>query len=262
MMNIDVSKLREFEHASAARAYCSLIAELSKIPRRVYEEQDIYYELHHIIPRCEGGTDDESNLIPVPFYLHFRLHVYRAREATSALNQRRHYASANLIISSHKLAKNEIEFIHAIFPDEIYEAKQRFLESQSVAFKQMNQARAGFSYVDVYGEERATEIKKKIGEWTRNQNLTQSDETREKRRTSVREYANHRPEAHNRAISESHKGDKNPRARRVICLTDGREYTTIKSAAEENPYGVSINSIKHCCKGTFKQVKGTQWAYK
>lgn len=32
------------------------------------------HEVHHIVPRCMGGTDEESNLIPISYRQHFILH--------------------------------------------------------------------------------------------------------------------------------------------------------------------------------------------
>src|SRR5205807_1273207 len=40
---------------------------------------DIYSERHHIIPRCEGGTDDRSNLIQLTARDHLFAHLILAK---------------------------------------------------------------------------------------------------------------------------------------------------------------------------------------
>ena len=52
-------------------------------------------------------------------------------------------------------------------------------------------------------------------------------------------------------ISKANKnklaGSKNPRARKVICLTTGETFDYIKQAAEK--YNITAHSISHCCRG-------------
>ena len=38
------------------------------------------YEIHHIIPRCMGGSDDEYNLIKLSYRDHYLAHYYLAKE--------------------------------------------------------------------------------------------------------------------------------------------------------------------------------------
>lgn len=56
-------------------------------------------------------------------------------------------------------------------------------------------------------------------------------------------------------ISQSHsdyKGSKNPRARKVQCITTGKKFDCIKEASEY--YYVNKSSIKDCCKGKRKSA--------
>ena len=43
---------------------------------------------------------------------------------------------------------------------------------------------------------------------------------------------------------------KNPKARRVRCITTGKEFDCIKEAAEF--YGIERRSISSCCRGKIK----------
>lgn len=61
---------------------------------------------------------------------------------------------------------------------------------------------------------------------------------------------------HNEKLSKSLKGkyagDKNPSARKVICITTGEIFNTMKDAEEK--YKVSYHSISKCCRGKQKSA--------
>lgn len=53
----------------------------NRIKKRKYKSDYIYYENHHIIPKCVGGSNDESNLVCLTAKEHFichklLLHIY------------------------------------------------------------------------------------------------------------------------------------------------------------------------------------------
>jgi len=41
-------------------------------------------ELHHIIPKCAGGTDDETNIIKLPYRAHFIAHYLLAKSTNNS----------------------------------------------------------------------------------------------------------------------------------------------------------------------------------
>lgn len=41
--------------------------------------ESVYYEVHHIFPRCLGGGNEASNLIKLPARVHFLVHLLLAR---------------------------------------------------------------------------------------------------------------------------------------------------------------------------------------
>ena len=55
---------------------------------------------------------------------------------------------------------------------------------------------------------------------------------------------------HGKRISDVTKGDKNPRARKIICVTTGEKFDCITYAAKT--YNVSRQSITHCLMGRQK----------
>ena len=52
--------------------YYNIIEEANKLNRVKYKE--VYYESHHIIPRCMGGSDDHENLVLLTAQEHYRCH--------------------------------------------------------------------------------------------------------------------------------------------------------------------------------------------
>ena len=52
--------------------------------------------------------------------------------------------------------------------------------------------------------------------------------------------------------SEKMKGSKNPRSRKVQCITTGKVFNYIKEAAEY--YNIDKHSISDCCKGKYKSA--------
>lgn len=54
-------------------------------------------------------------------------------------------------------------------------------------------------------------------------------------------------------------GSKNPRAKKVRCITTGKTFNCIKEAAEF--YGIERRSISSCCKGRLKTAGKMRWEY-
>jgi hypothetical protein len=65
-------------------------------------------------------------------------------------------------------------------------------------------------------------------------------------------------------ISETRKGENNPRCRTVICLNTGEVFNYVKQAVEK--YGVGCQTIVACCRGKLKSAgvidgKPAVWMY-
>ena len=72
-----------FKEAFNIASYDQLISYFKDVRQDLYSEWNIYTERHHIIPRFEGGGDDEANLIALPYYFHIFAHYLRGKEAES-----------------------------------------------------------------------------------------------------------------------------------------------------------------------------------
>jgi group I intron endonuclease len=62
-----------------------------------------------------------------------------------------------------------------------------------------------------------------------------------------------------RIKNKKNAGDKNPSAKKVICIETGDIFTTMKEASEV--YGLSISGVCQCCTGAIKACHGWHWEY-
>lgn len=125
-----------------------------------------YYETHHIIPRCMGGSDDEDNLIDLYAREHFQAHRLLALE--NPHNKSLIYA---WWMMSHKTSR-EYQERYEVTPEEYEESKKSFVEMQRQQ-KASEETRRKISenHIDVsgennpfYGKRHSEETRKKIGE--------------------------------------------------------------------------------------------------
>lgn len=89
---------------------------ISSAQSKIRNKKESYYELHHITPKCQGGTDEDSNLVLLTAREHFIAHVLLWK------NDRNNYKlfAPLLYFKQHKHVKNsrtyeEIRIIHGSF---------------------------------------------------------------------------------------------------------------------------------------------------
>ena len=120
-----------------------------------------------------------------------------------------------------------------------------------------------------WGKPRSEETKKKIGDSNRGKKRT---EEYRKRMSEMMSGENHPfygkklPEEWRKHISEKKMGALNPmygkvspHAKKVKCLETSEVYNSLTEAAKKT--GVSSTSIRRCCNGEFKQVKGFHFEF-
>jgi hypothetical protein len=73
----ECQKVKEFAEAFSLSTYKYLIDFFKGFDKDFYRERNIYTEDHHIVPRCEHGSNEKSNLISLPFYFHVKAHYLR-----------------------------------------------------------------------------------------------------------------------------------------------------------------------------------------
>lgn len=187
----------------------------------------VYHETHHIIPRCLGGSDEKDNLIELTAQEHFIAHKMLKEENPDNVKLSQAFGAM-------AFPRNPCEQRYQLTPEEYEEARI----AVSKAFKAMYSDKTKHPS---YGTHLSEERKKAIGDRNRGNKYClgrkYSEETLEKFR---RARQNISPETRKR-MSEAQKRrnctyGRNPRAKKVIRLSDGKIYDCIKSAAEDGGF--------------------------
>lgn len=232
---------------------------------------DNYCEVHHIVPKCVGGTDENDNLIELFAKEHFIAHKLLAQENPD--NAKLVYAYSMM-----SFAHNTKQERYELTPEEYEEAKMIFAKTKSVNMTGENNP--------WYGKHLSPETKEKIRESKigvknpnygkhltdeqkailRRYNLgkTMSEEAKMKiRQASIG--VRHSDETR-RKISESHadvSGVNNPKARKVDQYSkDGsyiRTWDYIRQAARI--LHINQSNISRCCNNKGRSAGGFIWRY-
>ena len=200
-----------------------------------------YHERHHILPKCLGGTDDKENLIDLYAKEHFIAHQLLAKENPNELKLIQAYNIMAFTRNKNQLKRYEIS------PEEYEEVRKLVSEAMKEKYKDptkhpcygthlseerknaISRANKGNKYC--VGRVLSQETKDKISRANRNI----SEETRAKMSASQK--------------ARNLNGKNNPRAKKVIRLSDLKIYDCAKDCAEEN------NIIYSTFKGWLKKSK-------
>ena len=204
-----------------------------------------YHERHHIQPKCIGGTNDESNLIDLYAAEHFIAHKLLALENPSIVCLVQAYSAMAFMTNTATGERYECS------PEE-YEAARNLLSST------MTKLYSDPRNHPCYGKHTSEATRKKQSEIAKKR---LQDPTKNpmygKRGVDNPNYGQHRSEEFCKKASERMRqsnymkgrfGGKNPRAKRVVRLSDGKLYMCAKDAAEENKINYSTFRDK-CSKG-------------
>jgi hypothetical protein len=123
-------------------SYSKILTFFAGYTKEWYDNNNIYCEKHHILPKCEGGKENPENLIYLPLKYHFLAHFYRAEEFKSidAKKSIQNYIAANFILGKRNNKYNYKEFIRfkMNFPKETYIIKQQlFLRNKDRSYEQI-----------------------------------------------------------------------------------------------------------------------------
>lgn len=206
---------------------------------------DDYNERHHIVPKCLGGTDEKDNLIDLFAREHFIAHRLLALENPE--NEKLVYAWWCMCQCKGFSKKRE-----SVTPEEYEEAriahaqvlsetrsgenhpmygkpsprKGKYHSEESRKRMRANHADISGEKHPMYGKHHTEESKRKNSE--SHKGKIASDETRKK--LSELNKGENNPNYGNHKLS----GASNPRARKVIRLSDLMIYDYLGEAAEEN----------------------------
>ena len=200
---------------------------------------DEYCERHHIVPKCIGGTDANDNLIDLFAREHFEAHRLLALENPD--NAKLAYAWGCMAFPSAKTHQR-----YELTPEEYEEARvavsiaRKGVKNSAGARKKISENHADVSGTNnpMYGKHHSSASKNKISEKAKARYETIENHPM---------YGTHRSEETKEKLRESHKGRydgaSNPRARKVIRLSDLQIYGYLNEAAQEN----------NLCKDTMRQ---------
>lgn len=68
-------------------------------------KENVYSEVHHIIPRCMGGSDEKSNLVRLSYRQHFIAHMLLPRMVDNPSNQRKMWFALSRMTRRNNLVK-------------------------------------------------------------------------------------------------------------------------------------------------------------
>lgn len=172
-----------------------------------------------------GGNDEETNLIDLFAKEHFMAHKLLSEENPDEIALTRAYAIM-------AFAKNEKEERYELTPEEYEEARITFSENLKKYYSKKENHPS-------YGRHLTEAHKKKISEANKGNKYcvgrVVSDETKKK----ISEANKNPSEETRKKMSESQKarnlnGGRNPRARKVRRISDGKIYGCMKDAANDN----------------------------
>ena len=199
---------------------------------------DEYHEIHHILPKCMGGTDEEENIIDLLAKEHFEAHRLLALENPD--NDKLIYAWTCMAFVENKNQKR-----YKISADEYEEAKIALSKIQSINMSGQNNP--------FYGKTHTKETRNKMRELSKARGYIgeknpwyghhHTDESKEKMRGK-------RPHT---------SGGNNHRAKSVLCIDTRTVYDAAESASRQT--GISRGNICSCCVGKRNHAGGLKWMY-
>lgn len=160
-------------------------------------DEEVYYEIHHKIPKCMGGSNNSDNLVKLTFEEHLKAHLLL--HLIYPFNEKLTY-SLSLMLSIKK-SKNG-KFLDTLEIDIDYLSNLRKEHNKNISNRLRGKPKPPMS----------EETKKKLSIDNTGKHLTK--ETREKISKANRKendpfYGKHHTEEAKKKLSESHMGSKN-----------------------------------------------------
>lgn len=221
------------------KTYNSLI---DKCLKSTYSS-DVYTEKHHILPKCMGGTDDQSNLVIMPAREHIIAHLLlmNAFPGVAGLT-----FAANCMLFSNCYGRkgvaeerissrtfSRVREENAKMASKIMSGKKRAPASDELRRKRSENFKGEKN--PMYGKHLSNDHKKKLSNAFKGEKHPLfgkhlSDET--KKKISDTQKGRKLPPERVAKISEATKGGKNPRAKKVIT-PEGKIYGCITELAKD-----------------------------
>lgn len=133
------------------KQYNNLIAKCQEMEKEGYPE-GMYTEVHHIFPRCQGGTDEKCNLVRMPARYHIFAHIFlmKAFPDNSSLT----YAANMMFSTNENSLENRLAVVKKFSSILIAEVRAEVSKKRSERMKGENHP--------LYGTHHSEETKEKI----------------------------------------------------------------------------------------------------
>lgn len=203
------------------KQYNQLIDKCIQMESEGYPE-DMYTEVHHILPKCMGGMNDKSNLVRMPVKYHIFAHIFLMKAFP---NDPKLAYAVNRMFTVRKKINGRENAISKLSINLISILKADIAKH----------ARKGKDHPN-YGKKASEETKKKLsesrkGEKNPNYGKKFSDEHRKKLSESHKKPLSEKAYTKLLESREKLKGGNNPASKRVIG-PDGTIYSTVKEVLE------------------------------
>lgn len=201
-----------------------------------------YYERHHIIPKCLGGTDDKNNLIDLYAREHFIAHKLLVEENPE--NEKLIYA---WWMMAH--CKTVEQDRYECTPEEYEESRIAFSVMHSERLKGVFVGEKNYFYdVHMYGD---------------NNPMFGKHHTDESKRKNSESNKANWTDNKRKSFGESRKGAKNPNSKTVYQYDkDGDFIKEWGSTMDvERELNIDSSSVARCARGQYKTAGGFIWKY-
>ena len=232
-----------------------------------------YFEMHHIIPRCLGGNDEEENIVALTAREHFLAHYLLMKIYPD--NYKLGLAFATFCMNKNNTSKAVIYFnsrLYEICKKNIdFGATSRGIKRQKEFGEKVSKGIREYfkNETEQHKIERCRSIKENHGDISGEKNgmfgKKHTEESKKKMSENTKLAFKKNPElAKNQSkyAKEHFKGAGNPRAKKVKCIETGQVFDTIKEAtiwAHNSPKSKCM--ISECCKGKRTTAFGYHWKY-
>jgi hypothetical protein len=202
--------------------------------------ETVYTEKHHIIPKCFGGTNVSENLVVLTAKEHFVCHR---------------------LLTKMTEGKERSKMCYAVWQMTHIKNRKRYIPSSNVyqiLKQQLSETTKNKNYEERYGEERAKEIKRKIGEKSKGrQPMLGKKHSRETKR-KISQANSGRPlpktEETKRRMSETwtkiapdHNGENNPMYGKVHKAETKKLISAANKGEKNGMFGKYKNAQKIIC---------------
>jgi hypothetical protein len=226
----------------------------NRIKLRKNKENYVYYEKHHIIPKCLGGTDEKENLVLLTAKEHYMCHkilsiiYFTNYKIISAFHYMTHNKRYNAILSARSYEYERILYSSIPKPFDIKEKLKKPKSEEHKKHLSENHADVNGKNNPMYGKKhndgtikKLSKIAKlRIGEKNAFFNKKHSTESKEK-------------------MSIKHKKYKEQYNQKIYCSTINKIYLSLRDI--EKDLQLNRKFVSLCCKNLRNDVKGYKFEY-